>query len=102
MSTIAELSAQIAALQKQLEEKQAEGKRDAVRKIREIMAEYDLSVDDLEGKRGGFKSVKVKTPSVVKYRKSDTETWVGRGPKPQWVKEVESAGGSIEQYRVTQ
>jgi DNA-binding protein H-NS len=41
-----------------------------------------------------------KSAAVIKYRKDEHNYWVGRGPKPKWVKEVEERGESIEQYRV--
>ena len=41
-----------------------------------------------------------KSSSVIKYRKNEHQYWVGRGPKPGWVKDVEKNGESIEQYRV--
>jgi len=44
----------------------------------------------------------LKVPSPIKYRKSESEYWVGRGPKPQWVKAIEREGENIELYRVQQ
>jgi DNA-binding protein H-NS len=95
MSTIAELQAQMAAIQKQIDEQRATGKREAIIEIKAKMAEFNITIDDLQSK-----GVRVKVPSVVKYRKSASETWVGRGPKPQWVKDVEAAGGKLSDYLV--
>ncbi|MCF8382077.1 MAG: H-NS histone family protein [Chlorobium sp.] len=99
MQTIAELQAQMAAIQKQIEEQRAAGKREAISAIKAKMAEFDITVEDLQS-RGFSRGFKEKKPSVIKYRKSDSETWVGRGPKPAWVKDVEAAGGKISDYLV--
>lgn len=50
--------------------------------------------------------VKVRKKSSLSGRKIEPKyrcnekTWTGRGMKPQWVKEVESRGESIESYRI--
>ena len=50
--------------------------------------------------------VKVRKKSALAGRKIEPKyrfnekTWTGRGIKPQWVKEVEARGESIESYRI--
>ena len=42
-----------------------------------------------------------KTPTEVKYRGPNGETWSGgRGRKPGWVQAIVDAGGNIEDYKV--
>lgn len=102
MPTIAEIDAQIKVLQEQKASMVAEGKKQAIIEIKAKMAEYVITADDLQGTGVASKKAKAeKAPSVIKYKKSNTETWVGRGPKPKWVKDHEAAGGNIEQYRVS-
>jgi len=100
MTTIAELQAQEAEIRKQIDRLRAEGKRNAIREIKAKMAEYEITADELQGTSTATTTKAPKAPSVVKYRKSETETWVGRGPKPQWVKDYEAAGGSIRDFLV--
>jgi DNA-binding protein H-NS len=100
MTTIAELQAQQAEIRKQIDRLRADGKRNAIKEIKAKMAEFEITADELQG-TSTVKTAKVpKAPSVIKYRKSGTETWVGRGPKPQWVKDYEAAGGSVRDFLV--
>ena len=100
MTTITDLRAQQAEIQKQIDRLRADGKRNAIKEIKAKMAEYEITVGDLQGS-SALKAPKApKSPSVIKYRKSAEETWVGRGPKPQWVKDYEAAGGNIRDFLV--
>ena len=96
MQTIAELQAQIAAIQKQIKEQKAAGKRDAIADILSKMHEFGISINDIEGK---LLSGKAKRPKTVKYRLED-KTWSGKGKKPKWVKDIEERGGSVDDYRI--
>lgn len=66
-------------------------KREALLELEKKAAELGFSLSDLTGKAG-----KVKKPSVAKYRNpaNGDQTWTGRGRIPQWMKELEAAGGS--------
>ncbi|MBM3162504.1 MAG: H-NS histone family protein [Chlorobi bacterium] len=96
MATISDLQAQIDALQKQLAEKQAEGKRQAIAEILEKMSEFGITIENLQRKTVPGK---VKAVKAVKYRMED-KTWSGRGPKPKWVKEIEERRGKLSDYLV--
>jgi DNA-binding protein H-NS len=101
MKTIAELQADIAALQKQIDARKAAAKKGVIKEIKAKMAEYEITVDDLQGSALTNQPKALKAPSVIKYRKSESETWGGgKGPKPKWVKQILDAGGDIEQYRI--
>ncbi|OYU10788.1 MAG: histone [Comamonadaceae bacterium PBBC1] len=59
----------------------------AVAKIRELVAEYELTAQDVFPGRAA-KSQAIKSPSKVaaKYRDSATgQTWTGRGKAPKWI-----------------
>ena len=82
MATLQELMAQRSALDKQIEETQARDRGAAVAKVKSLMAEYGLTLADLNGRAKGAP----KAPSRVapKYRNNATgETWTGRGLKPK-------------------
>jgi DNA-binding protein H-NS len=100
MPTLEELLVQQAELQKQIDQMREEGKREAIREMKANMAKYGITCADLQCNSSVKPPKAPKTPTVVKYRKSDTETWVGRGPKPQWVKDVEAIGGNLNDYLV--
>lgn len=59
----------------------------AVAKVRELVAEYGLTAQDIFPGRAG-KSLAVKSVSKVaaKYRNAETgQTWTGRGKAPKWI-----------------
>lgn len=94
---LSELNAQIAQLQKE-EAEIIKGERNAVIKdIKDKLNTYNITVEELQRKP---KLAKTKRLSVIKYRKDEHNYWVGRGPKPMWVKEIEKNGESLELYRV--
>jgi len=42
-----------------------------------------------------------RAPSVVKYKDENGNTWGGgKGPVPQWIKDIRDAKGDIEKFRV--
>ena len=99
MSTLTEIQAQIAELQKQAQEIISVERKAIIDDIKAKMTAYNITIEELERKGKVVKST-TRNPSPIKYKKSETEYWVGRGPKPQWVKAIESNGENIEIYRV--
>ncbi len=99
MSTLTEIQAQIADLQKQAQEIINIERKAVIEDIKSKLVAYNITVEELE-RKGKVVKAAPRSPSPIKYKKSETEYWVGRGPKPQWVKAVESAGENIELYRV--
>ncbi|EAT59873.1 H-NS histone family protein [Chlorobium ferrooxidans] len=99
MSKVAELNAKIAQLEKERNEIINAERKSVIDDIRAKLVTYNISLDEL-GRKGKAVKSATKTPSPIKYRKSEHEYWVGRGPKPQWVKAIEAAGESIELYRI--
>lgn len=85
MASYKELLAQQQALAIQIEEARKRELADAVARVREIVAEYGLTADDIFS---GRKSAKRGTGSKVppKYRNPLTgQTWTGRGKAPKWI-----------------
>ena len=98
---LSEIKSQIAQLQREADEIIKNDRIAVIKEIKDKIENYDITVEELQRKAKTVKSASTKSPSVIKYQKSDTEYWVGRGPKPGWVKDVEKNGESIEQYRVS-
>ncbi|MCF8383759.1 MAG: H-NS histone family protein [Chlorobium sp.] len=96
MQTIAELQAQVAAIQKQINEQKAASKREVIADIISRMNESGISINDIQRK---IAPVKAKRPKIIKYRLED-KTWSGKGKKPKWVKDIEERGGSVDDYRI--
>lgn len=99
MATLQELMAQRSALDKQIEETQARDRGAAVAKVKALMAEYGLTLADLNGRARGAP----KAPSRVapKYRNKATgETWTGRGLKPKWLQAALNGGAKLEDFTI--
>ncbi len=86
MSSLKELTAQIASLQAQVAEVRQREVGEAIAKIRSLIEEYQLSADDIFP-RGRTKPAAKKTGKVAaKYRDPATgKEWSGRGLPPKWL-----------------
>ena len=89
MSKLTELKKQIAALEAQAERVAKEEMASAIAKVKDIMAEFNLTIEHLTlavaGKRAS-KKTKVKAASVAKYADPKTgKTWSGFGRAPGWI-----------------
>jgi DNA-binding protein H-NS len=89
MSKLTALKKQIAALEAQAERIAKAEMSSAISKVKDIMAEFNLTIEHLTqtvaGKRAA-KKTKAKTASVAKYIDSKTgKTWSGFGRAPGWI-----------------
>ena len=80
------------ALAKRKEEERAEVKR----KIAELASDSGFELTELFGGRRGGK----KSSGSAKYRnpKDTSQTWTGRGRKPNWLVEALGQGAKIESF----
>jgi len=92
MATYKQLLAQKEALEAQLTEMRSSEIAGVIEKVRTLMEEYGLSVDDIAGKRrrgrpaGSGVAKAAKEPLRPKYRDPKTgKTWSGRGRAPAWL-----------------
>ncbi|AOY97453.1 DNA-binding protein (plasmid) [Cupriavidus sp. USMAA2-4] len=88
MPTYKELLAQRDELDTQIEALRREEVAEVIEKIRQVMAEYGLTADDLVQRKRGRPagSSAAKTPAPAKYRDPKTgATWSGRGRAPAWL-----------------
>ncbi|ANJ76362.1 H-NS histone family protein [Ralstonia insidiosa] len=84
MATYKELMAKKAALDEQIEAARKAEVEQVVQQIRQIMQDYDLTVEDLGVKR--VRKAHGKTPVAPKYQDPKTgATWSGRGRAPAWI-----------------
>ncbi len=97
--TIAELQAQMAAIEAQIKAKKNAARDGAIAKARELVREYGLTASQVFGSVSAVKSGK--SPKVFKYADGNGNKWTGgRGRVPDWVKAVQAGGGDIEKFRV--
>jgi len=92
------------AILAEAEKMKAQERADAIQKVKELMAENGLTVDDLGGtpKPGrNQKASKTKSNAPAKYRGPNGELWAGGlGRKPEWVRTLLAEGKSLEDYLI--
>jgi DNA-binding protein H-NS len=103
--TYAELQQQIAALQATAEELRRHEIAAIIADIREKIALYGLTAEDLGfgTTRGGAAKTtgKIKKEVVAKYRNPETgDAWSGRGRPPKWLQTQLDAGKTREDFLI--
>jgi len=108
--TYTQIQKQIATLAREAEELKRREVGGVVAKIKQAIAVYGLTASDLGlgGKRvqkaraakSPKKSGNGKYKPSIKYRDSAGNTWVGRGPRPQWLRDALAAGKRLEDFAV--
>jgi len=99
------LDQQQAALLKQIAAQQDAEKAGAVERVRAIMSEYGLTVEDLNEQKKSRKSAStssIKGSKVApKYKDpASGSTWSGRGLKPKWLTAAIESGKTVEEFAV--
>lgn len=109
---------QITKLQTQAEQLRSKEKAGVVARIKEAIAHYEITPDELFGeakpKRGraavkpadpakkGRKAARTpKTAGVAKYGDGAGRTWSGVGKRPNWFKDALAAGKTAEDLLIT-
>lgn len=102
MSTsVKDLIAQRAELDRQIEQAQRAERAEAIAKVKEIMSTHGLTLADLSG-RTSVKPEKGAAKKVAaKFRDPETgNTWSGRGLQPKWLRSALAAGRSLSDFAV--
>lgn len=98
MSTLSELIAQKAALEKRIADARRDERSEAIQRIKALMAENGLTAADLTGKSAAGASRKG-AKVAPKYRNASTgETWSGRGLQPKWLKAALASGRKLGEF----
>ena len=114
--TYTQLMKQIGALSRDAERLKKSEINGVVTRIKEAIATYGLTAADLGlgarrgpkpgsrrmgRKKGKGKAMAVKAvKAVVRFRDQDGNTWVGRGPRPQWLRDALAGGKSVKDFTV--
>ena len=104
MTTLRDLLAQKAELEKQIELLGSEQRQAAIAKVKALMADHGLTVADLAGKASAAgKKIATKGSKVAaKYRDPESGTaWSGRGLQPKWLKAAIESGRKLEDFAVS-
>ena len=102
--TLQEVEAQIAELQRKAEQMRKEEITGVVDRIREAIAHYHLTPDQLFGARkvartGKTAKASPKPHGAIRYRDDAGHTWTGRGRRPQWYLDALAAGKTDAELR---
>ncbi len=104
MSSLQDLLAQRAEIEKRIADVQREERTDAVAKVKALMAEFGLTSADISGKLPSARTPGVGKPTgkvAAKYRNAATaETWSGRGLQPKWLKAALAGGAKLEEFTI--
>ena len=101
--TFQQLQKQIEALQAKAEEIRRSEYKEVVAKIKVAIDAYGISKQDLFGSGAQNASSKqnrstTKSSNAAKYSDGSGNTWVGRGKRPQWLRDALAAGGRLEDF----
>ncbi|MFZ5525899.1 MAG: H-NS family nucleoid-associated regulatory protein [Pseudomonadota bacterium] len=101
---------QLQAVERQIQESHRAQRAEVIAKIKGLMAEHQLTVDDLStawpGKRraqadAGAASKLSGRTVAPKYRDPATgNTWTGRGLQPKWLKAAQAEGKKLEDFAI--
>ncbi|MEJ7930560.1 H-NS histone family protein [Ramlibacter sp. AN1015] len=116
--TYMEIQEEIARLQREAEEVREAELAEVIERINKAIEVYGLRPEDLSFPRGGSgraasASPRASGPSqraarpagrsgragAAKYRDDQGNTWGGRGPRPQWLRDALQAGKSLDDFR---
>lgn len=107
MSSLAELIAQKAALEKRIAEAQDHERAAALAQIKHLMTQHGLSPADLGIKGGAAGPARAKagprkgSKVPAKYRDPATgNTWSGRGLQPKWLQAALAQGRQLSEFAV--
>jgi len=101
MSSLQDLLAQRAEIEKKIADVQREERSTAITKVRNMMAEFGLTAADIAGKTTTARADKPASKVAAKYRNAATgDTWSGRGLQPKWLKSALAAGAKIEDFTI--
>lgn len=101
-TSLQQMIAQKEALEQQIAEATAQGRSEAIAKVKAMMAEYGLTAADLGSTRKPASKSKVPAKKVAaKYHSASTgESWSGRGLQPRWLKAALAAGKKLSDFAV--
>jgi len=113
--TYSQIQRQIEQLSREAEKLRGKEVEGVVSRIKEAIATYGLSAADLgfgeqqrtprrnvaAKKSGGRKKAAAKSQTAqAKYRDESGNTWGGRGPRPQWLRDALASGKDLKEFAV--
>jgi len=101
MSSLQDLLAQKADIDRQISEARRHERNEAISKVRALMAEHGLTAADLVAKASGPRGSTSGRKVAAKYRDPVSgQTWTGRGLKPKWLAAALESGKQLTDFAV--
>ena len=101
MSSLQELLAQKAEIDRQISDARRQERNEAISKVRALMAEHGLTASDLVAKAPGVRASTSGRKVAAKYRDPVSgQTWTGRGLKPKWLAAALESGKQLTDFAV--
>lgn len=101
--TYAQINREIAKLQAEADKVRQQEVAGVLEKIRSTVQEYGIKPEDIYGRHAvapTTKRIKAKVNKKPMFADGNGNTWVGRGPRPLWLREQLEAGKSLEDFKV--
>ena len=101
MSSLQELLAQKAEIDRQISDARRHERNEAISKVRALMTEHGLTASDLVAKTAGPRASTSGRKVAAKYRDpASGQTWTGRGLKPKWLSAALESGKQLTDFAV--
>ena len=103
---LSELRGLVHDIEKEIKDRQVQEVKKAREQIQAIAQNLGVSVEDLLAGAGGKTAGKAKGGTGAKVEAQyqnpadSSQTWTGRGRKPQWVTNTIENGGTLEDLRI--
>jgi DNA-binding protein H-NS len=102
MSTYVKLQKQIEVLQAEAAKLLADEKAGKIAEVKAIIQTYSLTPQEVFGRGGSWKgkgkpSAQGKSRAAA-YGDSNGNTWGGRGPRPQWLRDALANGSQLDDF----
>jgi DNA-binding protein H-NS len=108
--TYAQLQKQIDSLTAEAEKLRRKEMEGVIERMKEAIDTYGLSAADLGLEAPGSRKAgsaarkaaggKRKLSAALKFRDAAGNGWVGRGPRPQWLRDALASGKSLQDFAV--
>ena len=88
-------------LEEHINAHQARHRAEAIIRLRSIMDEFGLKLEDLGASAKAARKAKIaKDKPKAAYTNEAGQTWAGLGKRPNWLREKLAAGATLEQFRI--
>lgn len=108
--TVAELNKLARAVEKEIAAKEKRARKDALAEMKAVASKHGLALEDLIGgdepakparkPRKAKKAKKAKAPAKYANPADKSQTWSGRGRRPDWVNAGLAAGKSLDDFAI--